>query len=234
MSELTTIAAKKRDRAGKGGARAARRAGLIPAVIYGDKQPPLPISVEPKQLLRIMTGEGFLTHRMAIDVEGTKLEVLPRDVQLDPVTDRPVHFDFLRLGAGSIITVDVPVHFRNEAASPGIKRGGILNVIRHAITVRTRADQIPEFFEVDLTGLEIGHSVHLSTLKLPEGVRVVSREKNATIASVAPPTVGREAETTTAAAAPAAGAAAPAAGAAAPAAAAAAAPAAKAAAPTKK
>jgi len=233
MSELTTIAAKKRDRAGKGGARAARRAGLIPAVIYGDKQPPLPISVEPKQLLRIMTGEGFLTHRMAIDVEGTKLEVLPRDVQLDPVTDRPVHFDFLRLGAGSIITVDVPVHFRNEAASPGIKRGGILNVIRHAITVRTRADQIPEFFEVDLTGLEIGHSVHLSALNLPEGVRIVSREKNATIASVAPPTVGREAETT-AAAAPAAGAAAPAAGAAAPAAAAAAAPAAKAAAPTKK
>ncbi|TWT03169.1 50S ribosomal protein L25/general stress protein Ctc [Reyranella sp. CPCC 100927] len=233
MSELTTIAAKKRDRAGKGGARAARRDGLIPAVIYGDKQPPLPISVEPKQLLRVMIREGFLTHRMAIDVEGTKVEVLPRDVQLDPVTDRPVHFDFLRLGAGSIITVDVPVHFRNEAASPGIKRGGILNVIRHAITVRTRADQIPEFFEVDLTGLEIGHSVHLSALNLPEGVRVVSREKNATIASVAPPTVGREAETA-AAAAPAAGAA-PASGAAAPAAgAAAAAPAKAAAAPTKK
>lgn len=231
MSDLTTIAAKKRDRAGKGGARAARRDGLIPAVIYGDKQPPLPISVEPKQLLRIMTGEGFLTHRMAIDVEGTKVEVLPRDVQLDPVTDRPVHFDFLRLGAGSIITVDVPVHFRNEGASPGIKRGGILNVIRHAITVRTRADQIPDFFEVDLTGMEIGHSVHLSSLNLPEGVRVVSREKNATIASVAPPTVGREAEAAQAtAAAPAGGAAAPAAGAAS----AAAAPAAKAAAPTKK
>jgi large subunit ribosomal protein L25 len=242
MSEMTTIAAKKRDRAGKGGARAARRDGLIPAVIYGDKQPPLPISVEPKQLLRIMTSEGFLTHRMAIDVEGTKVEVLPRDVQVDPVTDRPVHFDFLRLGANSVITVDVPVHFRNEGAAPGIKRGGILNVIRHAITVRTRADQIPEFFEVDLTGLEIGHSVHLSALKLPEGVRVVSREKDATIASVAPPTVGREAEAeptaAAAAATPAAGAAAPAAGAAAPAAtpAAAAAPAAgaKAPAPTKK
>jgi large subunit ribosomal protein L25 len=235
MSEMTTIAAKKRDRAGKGGARAARRDGLIPAVIYGDKQPPLPISVEPKQLVRIMHSEGFLTHRMAIDLEGTRLEVLPRDVQLDPVTDRPVHFDFLRIGAGSIITVDVPVHFRNEAASPGIKRGGILNVIRHAITVRTRADQIPDFFEIDLTGLEIGHSVHLSTIKLPEGVRVVSREKDATIASVAPPTVGREAEAE-AAAAPAAGAAAAPTAAAATPAAAAAAPAAggKAAAPTKK
>jgi large subunit ribosomal protein L25 len=245
MSEMTTITAKKRDRAGKGGARAARRDGLIPAVIYGDKQPPLPISVEPKQLVRIMTSEGFLTHRMAIDVEGMKVEVLPRDVQVDPVTDRPLHFDFLRLGANSVITVDVPVHFRNESASPGIKRGGILNVIRHAITVRTRADQIPEFFEVDLTGLEIGHSVHLSALKLPEGIRIVTRERDATIASVAPPTVGREAETETAAAAAGttaatpAGAAAPAAGAAAPAGAPAAAPAApaagaKAPAPTKK
>ena len=240
MSEMTTIAAKKRDRAGKGGARAARRDGLIPAVIYGDKQPPLPISVEPKQLVRVMTNEGFFTHRMAIDVEGTRLEVLPRDVQLDPVTDRPVHFDFLRLGANSVITVDVPVHFKNESAAPGIKRGGILNVIRHAITVRTRADHIPEFFEVDLTGLEIGHSVHLSALKLPEGVRIVSHEKDATIASVAPPTVSREAEAETTAAAaagtPAAGAAAPAAGAAAPAggSTAAAPAAAKAAAPTKK
>jgi large subunit ribosomal protein L25 len=229
MSDMTTIVAKKRDRAGKGGARAARRDGLIPAVIYGDKQPPLPIAVEPKQLLRVIHGEGFLTHRMAIDVEGTRIEVLPRDVQLDPVTDRPLHFDFLRIGAGSVITVDVPVHFRNEAASPGIKRGGILNVIRHTITVRTRADQIPEFFEVDLTGLEIGHSIHLSSLNLPEGVQIVSREKDATIASVAPPTVGREAE---AEAAPAA--AAPTAAAAAPAAAAPAAAAAKAPAPTKK
>jgi large subunit ribosomal protein L25 len=234
MAETTKVVAKRRDRAGKGGARAARRDGLIPAVIYGDKQPPLPISVEPKQLLRILSSEGFLTHRLAIDVDGTRLEVLPRDVQLDPVTDRPVHFDFLRIGAGSIITVDVPVHFRNEGASPGIKRGGILNVIRHAITVRTRADQIPEFFEVDLTGLEIGHSVHLSALKLPEGVRIVSREQDATIASVAPPTVGREAEAEAAAAAPAPGAAAPAA--APPAAAPAGAPAAaaKTPAPTKK
>lgn len=211
MSDLTTIAAKKRERAGKGGARAARRDGLIPAVIYGDKQSPLPISVEPKQLMRILYSEGFLTHRLAIDVEGTRIEVLPRDVQLDAVTDRPLHFDFLRLGANSIITVDVPVHFRNETASPGIKRGGILNVIRHTLTVRTRADHIPEFFEVDLTGLEIGHSIHLSTIKLPEGVQIVSREKDATIASVAPPTVGREAETAAAEAAP-AGAAAPAAG----------------------
>lgn len=213
MSDMLTIPAKKRDRAGKGGARASRREGLIPAVIYGDKQPPLPISVEPKQLERVMHGEGFFNHRILVEVDGTKHDVLPRDVQLDPVTDRPIHFDFLRVGANSVITVQVPVHFRNEGASPGIKRGGVLNIILHEIAVRTRADQIPQFFDVDLTGLEIGGTVHLSQLNLPEGVRVLSREKDATIASIAPPTVGREAEPTAAAAA--ATTAAPAAGAAA-------------------
>ncbi|MBV9832872.1 MAG: 50S ribosomal protein L25/general stress protein Ctc [Alphaproteobacteria bacterium] len=215
MSDMLTIPAKKRDRAGKGGARASRREGLIPAVIYGDKQPPLPISVEPKQLERVMHGEGFFNHRILVEVEGQKYDVLPRDVQLDPVTDRAIHFDFLRIGANSVITVQVPVHFKNEGASPGIKRGGVLNIILHEIAVRTRADQIPQFFEVDLTGLEIGGTVHLSQLNLPEGVRVLSREKDATIASVAPPTVGREAEPTAAAAAATATAAAPAAGAAA-------------------
>ncbi|MBM3620662.1 MAG: 50S ribosomal protein L25/general stress protein Ctc [Alphaproteobacteria bacterium] len=213
MSDMLTIPAKKRDRAGKGGARASRREGFIPAVIYGDKQPPMPISVEPKQLERVMHAEGFFNHRILVEVDGTKYDVLPRDVQLDPVTDRPIHFDFLRVGVNSVITVQVPVHFRNEGASPGIKRGGVLNIILHEIAVRTRADQIPQFFEVDLTGLEIGGTVHLSALKLPDGVRVLSREKDATIASIAPPTVGREAEPTAAAAT--ATAAAPAAGAAA-------------------
>lgn len=220
MAETLTIAAKKRDRAGRGGARASRREGLIPAVIYGDGQSPLNIALEPKQISREIHREGFFNHRMALDVEGTKVDVLPRDVQLDPITDRPIHFDFLRVGPNTIVAVQVPVHFRNETASPGIKRGGVLNIIMHEISVRTRADRIPEYFEVDLTGLEIGHSVHLSTLKVPEGIKVVVRERNATIASIAPPTVVRvEAQDTTAAtpaagAAPAGGAA-PAAGAAA-------------------
>ena len=241
MADTLTIAAKKRDRAGKGGARASRREGLIPAVIYGDKQAPLNIALEPKQITREIHREGFFNHRMALEVEGSRIEVLPRDVQLDPVTDRPIHFDFLRVGANSVISVQVPVHFRNEGASPGIKRGGVLNIIMHEVPVRTRADRIPEFFEVDLTGLEIGHSVHLSALKVPEGIKVVSRDRNATIASIAPPTIVRAeaaeaaaaaatAAATPAAAVPAPGAA-PAAGAAAPAAAAAAAPAAGAKAP---
>ena len=232
MAETTKVVAKKRDRAGKGGARSSRRDGLIPAVIYGDKQPPLMIAVEPKSIERVMHREGFFNHRLQIEVDGKGFEVLPRDVQVDPVTDKPLHLDFLRIGPDSIITVQVPVHFRNEAAAPGIKRGGVLNVVLHEITVRTKPATIPEYFEVDLTGLEIGHSIHLSALKVPEGVRVVTRDKNPTVASIAAPTVVRDeaaakaADATTpaaaegAAAAPAAGAApgagaAPAAGAAA-------------------
>ena len=209
MSETTKVVAKMRDRAGKGGARSSRREGLIPAVIYGDKQPPMMIAVEPKTIEREVHKEGYFNHRLTIAVDGKDHDVLPRDVQIDPVTDKTLHLDFLRIGADSIITVQVPVHFKNELASPGIKRGGVLNVVLHEITVRTTADKIPEIFEVDLTGLE--------TLNIPEGVRVVTRDNNATVASIAAPTVVREAAPAEgAAAAPAAGAAAaPAAGAAA-------------------
>ncbi|MFO1162872.1 MAG: 50S ribosomal protein L25/general stress protein Ctc [Reyranellaceae bacterium] len=236
MAETIKVVAKMRSRAGKGGARSSRRDGLIPAVIYGDKQAPVMIAVEPKSIERELHKEGFFNHRMEIDVEGTGYAVLPRDLQVDPVTDRPLHLDFLRIGPDSIITVQVPVHFRNEAAAPGIKRGGVLNIVLHEITVRTKPATIPEYFEVDLTGLEIGHSIHLSTLNIPEGVRVVSRDKNATVASIAAPTVVREAaaQAATDAGTPAGeGAAAPAAGAA-PAAAAAPAAGAKAPAPAKK
>ena len=210
MTETTKVVAKMRDRAGKGGARSSRREGLIPAVIYGDKQPPMMIAVEPKSIERDLHKEGYFNHTLSIDVDGTPHTVLPRDVQLDPVTDKPVHLDFLRVGPESIISVQVPVHFRNESASPGIKRGGVLISVLLGIHVRTQADKIPEYFEVDLTGLEIGHSIHLSTLAVPEGVRIVSREKDATVASIAAPTVVREAaaqaaaDATAAASAPAA------------------------------
>jgi large subunit ribosomal protein L25 len=232
MAEATKVVAKMRDRAGKGGARSSRREGLIPAVIYGDRQPPMMIAVEPKSVEREIHKEGFFNHRVKIDVDGTTVDALPRDVQVDPVTDKPLHLDFLRIGPESIITVQVPVHFRNEAAAPGIKRGGVLNIVMHEITVRTKPDLIPEMFEVDLTGLEIGHSIHLSALNVKEGVRVVTREKNPTVATIAAPTVVREAASDTAAA----DGAAPAAGAAAGSGAAAAAPAAggKAPAPAKK
>ncbi len=134
MAETTKVVAKMRDRAGKGGARSSRREGLIPAVIYGDKQAPVMIAVEPKTIERELHKEGYFNHRMKIAVDGTDYDVLPRDVQVDPVTDKPLHLDFLRIGPESIITVQVPVHFRNELASPGIKRGGVLNVVLHEIT----------------------------------------------------------------------------------------------------
>jgi len=220
MAETSKVIAKKRDRAGKGGARSSRREGLIPAVIYGDKQAPMMIAVEPKSVERIMHREGYFNHTLKVEVDGTSIDVLPRDIQVDPVTDKPLHLDFLRVGPESIISVQVPVHFKNEGASPGIKRGGVLNIVMHEITVRTKPTSIPEYFEVDLTGLEIGHSVHLDALKVPEGVRVVTRDKNPTVASIAAPTVVREAaaqaaaDAATAAAAPvAAEGAAPAAGA---------------------
>src|SRR5471032_377567 len=193
MAETSKVIAKKRGRAGKGGARSSRRKGLIPAVIYGDKQAPMMIAVEPKSVERIMHREGYFNHTLKVEVDGTSIDVLPRDIQVDPVTDKPLHLDFLRVGPESIISVQVPVHFKNEGASPGIKRGGVLNIVMHEITVRTKPATIPEYFEVDLSGLEIGHSVHLSALNVPEGVRMVTRDKDPTVASIAAPTVVREA-----------------------------------------
>jgi large subunit ribosomal protein L25 len=125
-----------------------------------------------------------------LDLDGTKTRVSPRGVQLDPVRDFPIHVDFMRVSKDSLVTVEVPVHFLNEAASPGIKRGGILNVVRHEIEVRCPAESIPEYFEVDLTGLEIGDSVHISAIKLPEGVRPTISDRDFTVATI----VGRAAE----------------------------------------
>lgn len=224
MSEIVNLNAQAREKGGKGPARAVRRAGNIPAVIYGAKEPPMLIAVPPKETTRELHRPGFFTRRMTITIDGKKHDVLPRDVQLDPVTDRPVHFDFLRITKDSILEVMVPVVFLNEGASPGLKKGGVLNIVRHEVGVRCKPDAIPEKLEFDLTGLEIGHSIHISAIKLPNGVTPVIRDRDFTVATIAPPTVVREEDTAkpaadAAAAAPAAGAAAaPAAGAAAPAA----------------
>ncbi len=208
MSELVNLVALARPRAGKGAARAVRRAGQIPAVIYGAKEAPMLIAIDPKEVTRELHRPGFFTRRMTLTIDGKSHEVLPRDVQLDPLKDRPMHFDFLRTSADSILEVQVPVVFLNEGASPGIKRGGVLNVVRHDIGVRCRADAIPDKIEIDLTGLDIGDSVHISAVKLPAGVVPVIRERDFTIATIAPPTVVRETEVAPTAAATAEGAAA--------------------------
>ena len=205
MAEALELKAWARASTGKGGARSVRREGRIPGILYGDGDP-FPLAVDDKAIrLQLKTGHFQSTIYM-LDVEGKKTRVIPRDVQLDPVRDFPIHVDFMRVAKDAHVTVAVPVHFLNEAASPGIKRGGILNVVRHEIEVRCPADAIPNHFDVDLTGLEIGDSVHISAMKLPENVKPTITERNFTVATIVGRAAEEEAKPTAAAAVPEAGA----------------------------
>lgn len=179
------LKAEAREQVGKGSARAVRRDGKVPAVIYGDKQPPLAIALSYKEIFYKIHGGGFLTTVTTIDVDGKKIQVLPKDYQLDPVRDFPLHVDFLRVGKNTLVSVDVPVRFINEEKSPGIKRGGVLNVVRHEVEFNCPATAIPEFITVDLEGAEIGQSIHISAVKLPEGVKPVIADRDFTIATIA-------------------------------------------------
>ena len=189
MAEIQTILASSRVRAGKGNARAARREGRVPAVIYGNNENPILITLDKIQLERELSKNGFFIRLIDVEVEGKKHRVLPRDTQFHPVTDQPLHVDFLRYSADRKLTVEVPVQFLNENDSPGLKTGGVLNVVRHAIEVTCIADSIPEMFEVDLTGLEVGDSIHASTLSLSEGVELTISDRDFTIATIAAPTI---------------------------------------------
>ncbi|MFC4624880.1 50S ribosomal protein L25/general stress protein Ctc [Daeguia caeni] len=187
MSKPYVLKAELRTRVGKGSSRELRRNGLIPAVIYGDKQEPLPIAVSYKDIYYKIHGGGFKTTVATIEVDGKKIQVLPKDYQLDPVRDFPRHVDFLRVSAKSVVHVNVPVHFKNEEAAPGIKRGGVLNVVRYEVELIVPANAIPDAIEVDLTGLEIGDTVHISAVKLPEGVTPAIQDRDFTIATIAAP-----------------------------------------------
>lgn len=187
MSEAYVLKAELRSRVGKGSSRELRRNGLIPAVIYGDKQEPLAIAVPYKEVFYKIHGGGFKTTVATIDVDGKKIQVLPKDYQLDPVRDFPLHVDFLRVSAKSVVHVNVPVHFTNEEAAPGIKRGGVLNIVRHDVELIVPANAIPEAIEFDLTGLEIGDSVHISATKLPKGVTPAIQDRDFTVATIAAP-----------------------------------------------
>jgi large subunit ribosomal protein L25 len=190
MAEALELRAWTRARTGKGGARASRREGRIPGILYGDKATPQTIDVDYKAVNQQLHTGHFQSTIFMLDLDGAKTRVIPRQVQLDPIRDFPIHVDFMRVGEHSLVTVEVPVRFLNEAASPGIKRGGILNVVRHEIQVRCPADAIPEHFDVDLTGLEIGDSIHISAITLPEGVKPTTTERDFTVATI----VGRAAE----------------------------------------
>lgn len=186
MSDVLTLAAEARDRAGKGASRAVRREGRVPAVIYGNKEAAVSIHVEEKRLVKLLSTGHFMNSVVEIELDGKTHRTLPRDVQFHPVTDRPIHVDFLRVSANALITVNVPVRFENEAASPGLKRGGVLNVVRHEVEVKVPANAIPDDIVVDVTGFDVGDSIHISAVKLPKNVTPVI-DRDFTITTIAAP-----------------------------------------------
>jgi large subunit ribosomal protein L25 len=192
MAETASLAAEVRERTGKGVARALRRHGRIPAVIYGDRNDPVPISLDRRELAHEIARPGFFRQLYDIVVEGSTHRVLPREVQRHPVTDAPLHVDFLRVGAGAKIAVNVAVVFANEEASPGLKRGGVLNIVRREVELNCPANAIPEALHIDLTGLEIGDSIHISDIALPPDCSPTIADRDFTIATIAAPTVVRE------------------------------------------
>ena len=255
MREMVDLAAEPRSTRGKGPAYQTRLQGKIPGIVYGGKGNPENVQVDERTFGKIYYQGALLQTLVMLDIGGKKTRVLPRAIQVDPVSDRPIHVDFLRLEPGARVRIAIPVRFRGQENSPGLKLGGVINMVRHEIEIYCSADNIPDYIEGDLDGLEIGDSLHINDFKLPEGIKTVI-QRNFTVASIAPPTTyieetpvaaageaaaaegaaaveGAEGAAAAGAAAPAAGAAAPAAGAAAPAAGAAAAAPAKGKAPEK-
>jgi large subunit ribosomal protein L25 len=205
MSEQLTLPAEARERAGKGASRALRRDGRVPAVIYGDKKDPMSVHVELKLLTKMLSTGHFMNTVVMIDTGGKAHRTLPKDVQFHPVSSRPIHVDFLRIGEHSQVTVAVPVRFDNEEESPGLKRGGVLNVVQHELELVCDAAHIPEEIHVDLTGLEIGDSIHISQVKLPEGTKPAIDDRDFTVATIVAPSVMKDEEAEAAATAAAEG-----------------------------
>ena len=186
MADTQVIKAEQRPARGKSGAREIRRGGRVPGVIYGgDVADQQPISLDGNELSKIISRGRFLASVFEIEVAGQKTKAIPRDVQLDPVRDTPLHVDFQRIGADNRVKLRVPVRFFNELLSPGLKRGGVLNVVRREVEVWAPADKVPEVFEVNLEGLEIGRSIHISAVTLPEGVKPTIQGRDFTIATIA-------------------------------------------------
>ena len=193
------LAAKGREGTGKGAARAIRREGRVPAVIYGAGKPPVSISLDGNTTTKLIYGGHFLTTVFEIDVDGSKVRAIPRDYQLDVVRDNPIHVDFLRLEAGSRIRVEIPVHFTGHDTCPGLKKGGALNIVRHAVEMMVPVDDIPESITTDLSPYEIGDSIHISAFELPAGCKPTITNRDFTVATITN-TVNVEAEDAAAAA----------------------------------
>lgn len=187
MAESLTLKAEAREKGSKGAVRSLRREGRVPAVIYGDKKSPELITVSYKDVTALYQTGTFMSHTLDVEVGGKTERVIPRDVQFEPVRDFIIHIDFLRLGKNASVVVDVPVHFHNHEASPGLKAGGVLNIVRHEIELTCPADAIPEQIDIDLTGYEMGVSIHISAVTLPANVKPTIADRDFTIATIAAP-----------------------------------------------
>ena len=187
MSDQLTLPAEARDRAGKGASRALRRDGRVPAVVYGEKKEPLSIHVEEKLLSKMLSTGHFMNSVIMIDFEGKPHRTLPKAVDFHPVSSRPIHVDFLRIGEHTKVHVGVPMRFDNEEESPGLKRGGVLNVVVHELEIVCDAASIPNEIHIDLTGLEIGDSIHISQVNLPDGVTASNQDEDFTVATIVAP-----------------------------------------------
>ncbi len=191
MSETLTLSAEVRERAGKGASRAIRREGRVPAVIYGNKEEPLGIHVEERVLQKLLNTGHFMNAVVMLETPNGAIRTLPKDVQFHPVTDRPLHVDFLRIGEHSTVTVQVPVRFANEESSPGLAAGGVLNVVRHEVELVVDASEIPDELVVDLSGFNVGDSIHISQIKLPGRAQPSITDRDFTVATIAAPTIAR-------------------------------------------
>lgn len=199
MGTTTTLNASSRTLSGTGGARAVRTSGLVPGIIYGNKKDPEMIAIDPKALMTECLQPGFFSRLYSVAIDGKEQEVLAKDVQFHPVTDRPLHVDFMRISKGAKVNVFVPITFINEDKAPGIKRGGVLNVIHHNIELICPAQSIPAKLTIDLTGRDINQTIHLEALTLPEGVVAAHPERDNTVATIVAPTVMEETPTEAAA-----------------------------------
>ncbi|MCB2049321.1 MAG: 50S ribosomal protein L25/general stress protein Ctc [Novosphingobium sp.] len=200
MSDALTLPAESRERAGKGASRALRREGRVPAVIYGGKEDPQSIHVEAKLLTQQLGTGHFMNSIVMIEVDGKSVRTLPKDVAFHPVSSRPIHVDFLRLAKDAKVDVNVPVVFVNEEASPGLKKGGVLNVVRHELELVCDADKIPTEIQIDVTGRDVGESIHISHVNLPVGSASKIDDRDFTIATIVAPSALKKAEGAAAAA----------------------------------
>ncbi len=194
MSDVLNLPAEARERAGKGASRALRRDGRTPGVIYGGKEAPTPIHVEQKALTKLLMTGHFFNSIITVEIDGKSVRTLPKDVAFHPVSDRPLHVDFLRLTGDSKVTVQVPVVFVNEDASPGLKKGGVLNVVRHELELLCPNEQIPSEIEIDVTGKDVGDAIHISEVTLPAGVESAISDRDFTIATLVAPSALKKSE----------------------------------------